>query len=869
MVGQIISHYKILEKLGGGGMGVVYKAEDTKLKRIVALKFLPPELTRDDEAKQRFIHEAQAASALDHPNICTVYEIGETDGGQMFIAMACYEGETLKEKIAQGPMKLDEAVEIALQIAEGIAEAHQHGIVHRDIKPANVLITKSSIVKIVDFGLAKVSGVSRLTKTGSTLGTIAYMAPEQLQGAEIDARADIFSFGVVLYEMLAGKIPFRGEHEAALMYSIMNEEPEPVENLVPGLADEIIRVVACALEKDPGKRYQSMREVVTALKEVVKEPPKILNKGRASIQKRRYTRRTLIVGGGLLAIFLACLVVFMETRLGRRMTWDSATTRRIKTQGLHVNSPDISPDGNWIVYVARDPRNRDNLYVAHASGGESRRVTNDTTWGRKSNPCFTLDASEIIYGQWDRGQNNIFTVSTLGGQPTKIISDALLPVVSPDGRLIAFLRSISHIHHLMVSNLDGSSEKEIVKDSLAFNYNYSLSWSPDGKKIAHLHNFGSTPNDHYTEIFTCDIATGEEKQITSDKKVKDDICWTPSDEFVYACIEGQSENLMVIPASGGAPFRLTLGNSVDFSPRVSRNGKRIVYSNTSQASNLWTIHLETKEMNQLTFEDAFLEGAKYSPDGKRILYLKYEGGVPPQLFTCNTDGTDPIQVSHVVNPSNVSNHGIFWAGDGRTFAYTISTIDTVSGKPESVSNHILVQDISAGNVQDCGEGTLIDWTQDGKYMLVEKEGKNVENSSVTKNKFVLAPVQSLDKPTRVIDSYNSVFFTRDSKSVIYTDSAYIWSLSIDNGQVTRSRKRPAGISWPQEMPDGKSLFNASLHWREGKWIVYKISKVGSVMQKLCEVEGQISGGDVSPDMKKAIFSKEEDKGNIILIDNFR
>jgi serine/threonine protein kinase len=215
MIGQTISHYKILEKLGEGGMGVVYKAEDTKLGRKVALKFLPPYLTRDSEAKTRFTQEAKAASALDHPNVCTIYEVGETGEGQLFIAMACYEGEILKERIARGPLPLEEAIDIAQQIGRGLTKAHAKEIVHRDIKPANIFVTDDGLVKILDFGLAKLVGQTRLTRKGTTMGTVAYMSPEQAHSEEVDHRTDVWSLGVVLYEMVTGELPFRGEHEQA------------------------------------------------------------------------------------------------------------------------------------------------------------------------------------------------------------------------------------------------------------------------------------------------------------------------------------------------------------------------------------------------------------------------------------------------------------------------------------------------------------------------------------------------------------------------------------------------------------------------------------------------------------------------------
>jgi TolB-like protein len=265
MIGQTISHYRILDKLGGGGMGVVYKAEDTTLKRLVALKFLPPELTRDPEAKERLIREARAASALDHPNICTVYEVGETNEGQLFIAMACYEAETLKKKIEGGPMPIAGAIDIAVQIAQGLTKAHEKGIVHRDIKPANIMITAEGMVKILDFGLAKQAGQTMLTKTGSTVGTAAYMSPEQARGDEVDQRTDIWAVGVTLYEMLTGQRAFKSEYEQALVYSILSQDPKPMGDIRGEVPGELERIVQRAIAKNPEDRYQRMSDMMADL----------------------------------------------------------------------------------------------------------------------------------------------------------------------------------------------------------------------------------------------------------------------------------------------------------------------------------------------------------------------------------------------------------------------------------------------------------------------------------------------------------------------------------------------------------------------------------------------------------------------------
>ncbi|UCF79151.1 MAG: protein kinase, partial [Candidatus Eiseniibacteriota bacterium] len=265
MIGRTISHYKILDKLGEGGMGVVYKAEDTKLKRVVALKFLSRQALGAEDDKTRFIHEAQAAASLNHPNICTVYEIDETEG-QTFIAMEYVEGQSLRDRGGSGPLKVEEAVRVGLQIAEALQRAHDKGVVHRDIKSGNLMITPDGQVKVMDFGLAKLAGASRLTREGTTVGTVAYMSPEQARGEETDRRTDIWSLGVVLYEMLTGLLPFQRDYEQATVYSILNEEPQPVTGLRSGIPMELERIVARALDKDVETRYQSAADMAADLK---------------------------------------------------------------------------------------------------------------------------------------------------------------------------------------------------------------------------------------------------------------------------------------------------------------------------------------------------------------------------------------------------------------------------------------------------------------------------------------------------------------------------------------------------------------------------------------------------------------------------
>ena len=279
LIGKKIHHYKILEQLGVGGMGIVFKAQDLKLDRIVALKFLPHYFSADEERKKRFIQEAKAASALDHPNICTIHEINSTEDGQIFIAMSYYEGETLKQRIEQGPLSMEDALDITIQMAEGLSNAHEKGILHRDIKPGNIIITKDGTVKIVDFGIAKIAGLT-MTKSNTLLGTVAYASPEQLRGQTVDQRSDIWSIGVVLSEMLTGELPFKGEYEEAMYYSILNEEPETVNKLQEVAPRALTRIVHQSLEKDPNVRYDSCTSLLTDLK---------------SIREEKYSRTTISV----------------------------------------------------------------------------------------------------------------------------------------------------------------------------------------------------------------------------------------------------------------------------------------------------------------------------------------------------------------------------------------------------------------------------------------------------------------------------------------------------------------------------------------------------------------------------------------------
>jgi len=438
MIGSTISRYKILAKLGEGGMGVVYKAQDTKLDRPVALKFLPAHLLGNEEVRKRFHREAKSAAALSHPNVCTVFEIDEADN-QTFIAMELIEGETLDEKIARGPLPLDEALAIAQQIAEGLQAAHDRGVIHRDVKPENILVDKKGHVTIMDFGLAQLQQASRLTKADQTLGTTTYMSPEQAQGAEVDHRTDVWALGVVLYEMLVGERPFKGEYDSAILYSILNEQPEPITSLRTGVPMELEVAVNKALAKQPDERYQSLADFLIDLRAVSKT--KVSGSSRvmstvatppASAAPTR-TATPWMVAFALTALaFLGISYVHFTAEEPERPVRRFSVT----PDGLGARLPGraaVSPNGRWIVYRATEDGSQ-SLWLRPMDSERARMLPG--TQGAARHAFWSPDSQYVGFYTGDQ----LKKIRIDGGPPTVV---AELPgfyygggAWSPDGETI-------------------------------------------------------------------------------------------------------------------------------------------------------------------------------------------------------------------------------------------------------------------------------------------------------------------------------------------------------------------------------------------------------------------------------------------------
>ena len=881
MIGKIIAQYKILEKLGEGGMGVVYKVQDTKLDRLLALKFLPPNLTVKESDKARFLQEAKAASSINHPNVCVIHDIQEHDE-QQFIVMEYVEGQTLRETIGtSGSLvpKIKDVINYALQIAAALEAAHNKSVIHRDIKSENIMVTKTNQIKVMDFGLAKLKGSLKLTKTSSTVGTLAYMAPEQIEGKATDARSDIFSFGVVLYEMLTGKLPFNGEYESALMYSILNDDPEPVENYRGDISSDLVHVLNRSLEKDPEDRYQTMHDVVIDLNRVKRDSSKVSRKSlkemptpeviresaeiKTEIKPKRKT--VYLVPAVIISVLTILILVLFIFNPFSAESLPPMISRPFTSLPGEEGSPTFSPDGTQIAFSWKGENTDNDIFVKLIGAGSKQLLVSNPA--ENVLPAWSPDGRYIAFARVSVDECGLYIIPARGGTERKLASvnfclDWWIRNLSwsPDSKFIAFSDkdSSTDFSRIYLLSVDSRQIQELTDGPDLKLSDTFCAISPDGKKLAFVRG-----NETSTDIYVIPMTGGEADRLTSDDTEIGGLCWTKDGrEIVFSSDRGGSRSsLWRLSADGGEPRRVEVGGDDIAAPIVANQGNLLACVRWAYDENIWRLEISGSNnqkiaLSKFIYSTQFEENAKYSPDGKKIAYQSDKSG-SQQIWICDSNGENHILLTHSESIATAWDPN--WSPDGRIITYVgdfdgqneIFTISVEGGSPLQITKN-------PANDQ------LPSYSRDGDWIYFTSNRSGI--SQIWK-----IPSQGGDAVQITTKGGIRAYESKDGNWIYYSkyDTLInIWKKSLPEGEETLVLRSNLLNHYQWNLVEnGIYYFNKMT---SGNWVINFYDFTTEYTTEIADLGDTWNPYlDVSPDRHWILYTHLVEESDIVLVENFR